>query len=362
MPETETLTELLADLVAFRTVSGEHIIAGQCLDYVEDYLMRRGMYVHRHLSKGFPSLVATSKKTKSPKVLLQAHLDVVPCPDSLYALREENEKLVGRGVFDMKFAAAAFLKLVDELQDNLLAYDFGIMFTSDEEIGGQDGVQALLDLGYRASVCVLPDAGDNWHIEVTQKGAWIARLTMPGVTAHSSRPWEGENAIHRLIEALREIQDLFQEQAADNNTLSINKIMGGTAANQVADRAEAVLDIRFIDNDSYEQLHKEIRAIAARYSIKIETIACVKTCQTDLYNPFVASFLRVAEEIHGSPIQTIRSLGTSDAHYFAAVNIPTILLRPNGGAAHSDTEWLNKASYIKYYQLIKTYVQKEAKT
>jgi succinyl-diaminopimelate desuccinylase len=115
----QNLTQLLSKLVAFKTVSGDLPAALTCTEYVENYLLERGMRVQRHMYNEVPSLVATTKATKSPKVLLQAHLDVVPCPKTLFNLTENDGRLIGRGVFDMKFAGAVFLKLVDDLQDEL---------------------------------------------------------------------------------------------------------------------------------------------------------------------------------------------------------------------------------------------------
>ncbi len=360
MQETKTLIQLLADLVAFHTVSGEYEPAASCLDYIEAYLVKRGMYVKRLEFNGFPSLVATINQTKRPKVLLQAHLDVVACPDALYNLSEKDGRLVGRGVFDMKFAAAIFLKVVDELKDKLTNYDFGIMLTTDEEIGGSNGVKALLDSGYGAKVCILPDGGDLWQIETTHKGAWIAALTASGKSSHGSRPWEGDNAIHRLIDALSEIKELFKDQHVDSDTLSINKIIGGTVVNQVADKAEAILDMRFLSNEGHAQLQEKIVNIADCHGVKVRTMYCIMVSKTNTTHPLVASFLKIAEKVHGKPLGKTRSLGTSDAHFFAKRGIPAILVRPEGGCAHGDDEWISKDGFEKYYQLVKAYVQKEA--
>jgi succinyl-diaminopimelate desuccinylase len=355
--QDKTLNQLLADLVAFRTVTGEQQAASACLDHINAYLTQRGMTVKRLKFNDFPSLIATTRSTKTPKLLLQAHVDVVSAPDNCYKLLEKDGKLFGRGVFDMKFAAAVFLKVVDELQDRLTEYDFGIMLTSDEEVGGKDGVKALLNAGYKAAVCVLPDAGDNWQIETSHKGCWTVRACASGIAAHGSRPWEGDNAINRLVDMLSETRKLFEGQNADSDTLSINKILGGTVANQVADKAEATLDMRFVSEQDYTGLHKKIKAIAKRYNVSLKTVRYIKISKTNADHPLVASFLQIAEKIHGKPLDEVRSLGSSDAYYFADVSIPVILVRPDGGCAHGDGEWIDKAGLENYYQVVKAYVE-----
>src|SRR3954471_4445492 len=109
--QSESLAGLLARLVAFRTVTADLVAAKECADFVESYLRERGMNVQRLESNGFPGLVAASQVTKKPKVLLQAHLDVVPAAARCFELQPKDDRLVGRGAFDMKFAAAVFLKI-----------------------------------------------------------------------------------------------------------------------------------------------------------------------------------------------------------------------------------------------------------
>lgn len=343
--------------MAFRTVTGEQQAASACLDYVDDYLSARGMHVSRSESNGFPSLVATTRKSKAPKLMLQAHIDVVSAPDDCYKLHEKRGRLMGRGVFDMKFAAAIFMKITDDLQGTLTDHDFGIMLTSDEEVGGADGVKALLNDGYKPAVCLLPDAGDDWRIETSHKGCWTVRVRAGGMAAHGSRPWEGENAIDRLVDMLSETRKLFEGQHADTDTLSINEIVGGSATNQVADKAQATLDIRFVSEASYGRIHKKVNAIAKRHGVLLEDIRNIRISTTDVAHPLVASFLKVAKQIHGRPLNQVRSLGTSDAYYFADMGIPVILVRPGGGSAHGDGEWIDKEGLEKYYRVVKAYVE-----
>jgi succinyl-diaminopimelate desuccinylase len=351
------LEKILADLVAFRTVSGDRQAATRCLDYAEAYLSGRGMKTVRREFRGFPALVATTRRTKSPRVILQAHIDVVAAPDACYTLHEKDGKLFGRGVFDMKFAAAIFLKVADALGSRLKDYDFGIMLTTDEEVGGADGVKALLDAGYGAEVCVLPDAGDDWCLETSHKGTWIGRASAAGTAAHGSRPWEGDNAIDRLMDALCEIRGLFDGQNMDSDTLSVNTIAGGAVFNQIADKAEAVVDLRFLSNGNYDRIRRDIDGVAARYGVSMETIRLINVTNTDVQHPLVLPFLRIAERLRGKPLGRVRSLGVSDAHYLLARGIPVILVRPGGGSAHGDNEWIDRRGLHEYYRVVQSYVE-----
>ena len=72
------------------------------------------------------------------------------------------------------------------------------MFTTDEELGGENGVGELLKHGWSAGLAVIPDGGENWQVESAAKGPLRAEIVcLAGRSAHGSRPWEGENAIAR---------------------------------------------------------------------------------------------------------------------------------------------------------------------
>lgn len=350
------MIDTLSDLINYQTHAGNKSDIADCFDYIHSLLTKSSLHIHRHICEGFPSLVATTQPSLHPKLLLQAHLDVVPAHSDFYKLSEKSGKLYGRGVFDMKFAAACYLQLLEDLADELDRYDFGIMLTSDEEIGGENGVGYLLDKGYGADVCILPDGGNDWQIETTCNGVWIIRLSAQGQSAHGSRPWEGQNAINSLLKGLEEIHDLFGELRPNKNSITVSKIQGGSAVNQVPDYAEAILDMRFITDNEYRKNKQRITDIAHAHHLTLHTVARVKARNVAIDNDEVQSFLSIAEDVLKKPVSKTHSLGASDACHFAGHGIPTIVIRPTGGGAHSDHEWINKAELLNFYELLRRYV------
>ncbi len=356
------LIQKLQDLVAFQTVEAAQTEQAECFDYIANELAASKINIRRGYSNELPWLVATTQNTKQPKIILQAHLDVVPGAPEMYDMIKVDDKLIGRGVYDMKFAAACYLQLVTDLRDGLGNYNFGIMFTSDEEIGGENGVGYLLDEGYGAEICILPDGGDNWTLESECNGVWLVEIIAAGKTAHGSRPWEGENAIMKLISCLNDIQRVFPMDDHDKSTLTVSRIKGGEAMNQVPAVAKVTLDMRFTDEAAYSSKRIEVETIIRSAGLELETIARVDNVRVNVEQPTVAEFMRIAESVRGKPIDCGRSYGSSDAHYFTAKGIPTILIRPDGGGAHSDHEWINKDSFQEFYRVLKSYVQETAKT
>lgn len=352
----KTLIKVLDDLVAHQSTEGNNAAKSACIEFMGVELKKHGLKPRYYERNGLPSIVATTQDTTTPKLLLQAHVDVVPGNKQLFNLTEREDQLIGRGVYDMKFAAACYLELARELSHELHNYDFGIMLTTDEEIGGDNGVGMLIEEGYRAQVCVLPDGGDNWMIQSVCNGVWAIELTARGKTAHGSKPWEGENAIDKLVAALEDIRQLFKFKEPEKCTLTVSQMSGGKAFNQVPDHAEATLDMRFVDAACYNEKRSKVEHIAHKYDLQLKTVAQVDPNITDLSHPEVSYFIETAERITGKEIKSTRSTGSSDARYFDAVNIPVILIRPDGGGAHSENEWIDRQSLFQFYDVIKSYV------
>ncbi len=359
MPKQLSLRDLLADLVAFQTESGQYDATAELLSFVKYFADQRGYHTTEYVSNDFPSLVVRSRMSEKPTVTLQAHIDVVKARDDLYRLVADGDKLYGRGVYDMKFAVACYLKLLDELTNDSQTYNFALMLTSDEEIGGQDGVRYVLDQDYQTDVCVLPDGGDNWEIEERAKGACLAVVTAKGITAHGSRPWEGDNASQKVINAVHEMQKLDTGKR-DGVTVAITQMKSDTAMNQIPEAACVSLDIRFMTMDEYEDIHTKLNKIAKKHGCDVEMAVFIEPMKTNLQHPLVELFTDIAAKMTDRPVKSRTSLGASDGRFFARKDIPTIIMRPEGGGAHSDDEWISEASMEQYYEVLKQYIQQVA--
>lgn len=240
---------VLAQLVAIPSFSDNLAMTAEIINYAAEYLRGCGLSVEIMTDDGHPSLVATSAGTKNPKhpkLLLQSHLDVVPCQLSQLELASnEHGHLCGRGVYDMKFAAACFLVAARELRDELATLDFGIMLTTDEETGGHHGVGYLTSQGYNADAVLLPDGGGNWQVETEARGSWSFEVTAHGVASHGARPWLGKNAIESLLQFANTVKSIVPHEKEDSSTLVISQIRGGEAVNQVPAEASATFDMRY---------------------------------------------------------------------------------------------------------------------
>lgn len=354
------IEKYLSQLVSYKTVQGNQSDFHDCLDWLESFFSERYLYTHRQEKNGSESLVATTKATKKPKLLLAAHLDVVPAHNSSFKLKSVGGKLFGRGTYDMKFAIAVFMQIVEELKESISDYDFGIMITTDEESGGEDGVKHLLNTGWTTDVSVLPDGGDNWRLEETAKGFWLIEATAEGKTAHGSRPWEGVNAIDELVDFLEEAKSFFKNQSTTSPTLTIVTIEGGEALNQVPEKAIARLDIRTTEAGNHHGLMQKLEKSASKRNIILNKKFSGQPMFTDISKPYAKSFIKHLQDITGAEPELTQSLGSSDGRFFAEKGIEVLIMRPDGGGAHSDNEWVASADLEKFKALIKNYLQEVA--
>ena len=356
--------DILQKLVELPTVSSDRAVNEVALDYIEDFLARRGMHTKRFMWQGHGSLVATTRPTKTPTVMFAGHIDVVPADPSQFVLRQENGRIYGRGVVDMKSAIAAYLQLIDDIKDELGQYDIGIMITTDEEVGNgpeTNGSSYILSQGYRSKVCVLPDGGSNWQLETRSKGAYHFDLTTSGKSAHGSRPWEGENAISKLLGALRDIQELFANEGPLTSTHNIGTISGGQATNQIAESARVAIDVRYMEPEDLPQLQAELGAIAARHGAELREQVIIPPQKNELSNPWIASFRDSIESVTGIVCTGTMSYGGGDARYFNELNIPCAIFYPPGSGHHGAEEWIEASALPLFREILADYIAKTAR-
>jgi succinyl-diaminopimelate desuccinylase len=361
-----SLIGILTQLVSFETTAAHPDEIACALEWIEREMKKCPLTVHKSESNGVPSLVFTTQPTRKPKLLLVAHIDVVPAPAAAFTLLQGGDRLYGRGVLDMKFAAACYIQLCHELGASLAEYDFGIMLTTDEEHGGFDGTKALLDdEHFRCDFALIPDGGFNWQFEEQAKGILHIRVCSRGVSAHSSRPWEGTNPAWSLFAFLAAMNSYFEEQKRSSeyySTMNISMISGGDAMNKVPDMLEARVDIRFVPEISKDKLAEKLGSIAREYkNIELEEISSGHPHTSDISRKEPKSFSRIARELYGITTGTSKAHGGSDARFFAEHNIPTFLIAPRGGGHHTDAEWIDAQDMERFYRVLKAWVMKWTK-
>jgi succinyl-diaminopimelate desuccinylase len=353
------VVRLLKDLISFRTTRDSAAELVKCVNYIEDYFSGLNLDIKLYEKNNVLSIVIT-KHSKTPKIFLAGHFDVVEGDDEQFKPVDDGRKIYGRGALDMKSGLAILMYIMKELAKT--NDGIGLMITGDEEVGGMDGTKYLLEQGYRSEVVLLPDGGLNPQtIIVKEKGFLRIKLSSLGMPAHSSRPWLGKNAFDSLLGAIENIKKIFiplSEHPEGNwvHTLNIGKISGGVTFNQVAAEAFAELDIRYTEEDTLAELYKKI-VLASGEEVGVELVLSGVMTFLDTTLPLVKNYILSLKDIGLNAVFS-STHGSSDARYFAEYNIPVIMSQPEGGLHHARGEWVSIASLETYYDLILNYLKK----
>jgi acetylornithine deacetylase/succinyl-diaminopimelate desuccinylase-like protein len=341
------------------TLSEDPIANDLALDYIQQHMRKAGMYCKRETYDNHSVLLASTRPTNTltPTVLLVAHSDVVLANEKMFKLVGKGDKLTGRGVYDMKFAIAGYMQLVSDLGESLPTYDFGILITTDEEIGSRAATQ-LVKNGLRPKVCIMPDStAPGWDIETLAKGFWRFDLIARGRTAHASRPWEGESASFKLLQVLHELKSKFSEHAPDTDTLNIGKIHGGQAYNILPDEMMASVEIRYMSQKTLRVQQKVVADLCKRYDLTFNEDTLCSAVTTDINHPLVAKYMASVEQITGKRPQPITSYGGSDAPPFYDAGINCILSCCEGGGHHTDQEWISRKSFLQFVPILREFLE-----
>lgn len=353
----------LEKLISFKTITNNCKENKKSLSWIKKQVKKLPVYIEEFDSNGFTSLIITTQKTKKPIIWLAAHLDVAPAPDEMFSPFFKNGKLYGRGAYDMKFAIACYLKLLRELGEDLMKYNFGLVITTDEEVGGYNGTKLFLEKGFGAKVCFLPDVGQSWKFEKGAKASWQILIQSKGKSAHGSSPWQGKNAIEELIEFLHILKKEFPIEPCKienhyHNSINIGKIQGGEVVNQVADFAEALVDIRWKPEIEKIHIEKRINDIKKKYKdITIKEINFRNGYKTELNSYYFSLFSNIAHKKFKIKISSVFSHGTSDACFFNNKQIPVILIQPKGGGHHTGKEWVDIKDLERYYLILREFIE-----
>lgn len=276
------------------------------------------------------------------RVLILGHFDTVWDVGTLERMpvREEDGRLHGPGVYDMKasIAVAAHALRASRRSDARMPRVI-TLFTTDEEIGSGTS-RALIEQEAREAdaVLVLEPSLPGGAAKTHRKGCGEFTVTVRGVSAHAGiDPGKGASAILELahqIVALQSLQDL-----ARGISVNVGVIEGGTRANVIAERASATVDVRVPTMDDAARIQKAILALSPRDPrVTVEVVGGVERPPLER----TAGVGRLYEQARAAAATLGRDLaeggtgGGSDGNFTAALGVPTLDgLGPEGDGAHA---------------------------
>ena len=282
-------------------------------------------------------------------VLLAGHLDTVPAQHNLPG-RREGDRVFGLGASDMKGALAVMIELARG------GAPFDCLFFGREELPGKYSALApLLErerLDYELVVMMEPTANE---LHAGCVGNVNATWTFSGRSAHSARPWDGENAIHAAARGIAALAGFDREEHVfDGLTFyevaSVTEIHGGIAQNVIPDRAVCGVNYRVAPGRSPDAARARLRELCVGGELVIDSLA--PSGPVALANPraqalIEAGGLRVAPKQAWTPVAEFGQAGLNAVNFGPGEPVQ----------AHRRDESVSVDSLVRSYEVLEAFAR-----
>lgn len=352
--------DLTAALVDIRSVSHDEALIA---DAIEAALraQTRGFEISRFGNR----VMARTRRGLPTRVVLAGHLDTVPIADNVPSWRtdspDEGDTLHGCGTVDMKSGLAVFLHLAATLSAPV--HDLTLICYDCEEIAATHNGLGFIErekpdwLAGDIAILGEPTGG---LIEAGCQGTMRIRLSAKGIRAHSARAWMGENAIHKLGNALSTLHS-YVPRVVDidgcqyREGLSAVAVSGGVAGNVIPDEVYLDVNFRFAPDRSEDQAFAHVREVfAADLADGVLTAEITDSAPgalPGLTHPAAAALLGAA----GGEFRA--KYGWTDVARFSALGVPAVNLGPGDPSlAHRADERVPVAQIREVTALLRTYL------
>lgn len=356
----KTDIELLRELIAIPSVSSDIPEVNRAMERMESYLQEHGVLCCMEEFRGRKVLYASTTKGKVHDYLLNCHLDVVPVKDvSQFNATISGDRMYGRGTDDCKGSAVVIANVLVDLMGKA---DVGAIFTADEEIGGLT-TEYMVKEGYGAKKLIVVIDGPKYTITIAEKGMVNIKLSARGIAAHSSRPWEGENAIEKLLDGYHKIRNIFVNRTPKDadvwfNTYSLDIIKGGSISNMVPESAEMLINVRFTKTGEEKEIAERMREVSG-LEVEITDVSVPVFCDENK-EELVSLKTIMQRSFPDKEITFSKMCGATDARYFARFSTPVAILGVDGGGCHSEKEWVRLENLDEMAEMLKSYFAKKS--
>ena len=352
MPATRQNPSMAADDLARRTL--------ELVDIPSESRNEAEIAAYVRAAVSLPTLFASDdvlfvgRRRGLPLVVLAGHLDTVPAQDNLPGHLADGV-VHGLGASDMKGGLAVMIELARTLRETALDVAY-LFFVREELAAGESALPAFFSACpdvHEAALVVMLEPTDN-EIHAGCLGNLNTRLAFAGVSAHSARPWTGDNAIHRALRALAAVarlepDDVEVEGLVFREVVSVVRIEGGIAQNVVPDRAVAELNYRYAPSRTPEEAVRRLRELVPEGTV--ETLANSPPAHVVVDTP-LARRLREAGSFAIQPKQAWTPVAE-----FAAQGLDAVNLGPGATRyAHRRDEQVEVTELVRTYEALQRFL------
>ncbi len=242
--------------------------------------------------KGIPQIKNLYAKIgkDSPNFCFAGHTDVVPVGDlkswtvNPFGGVIKNQKLIGRGVSDMKGSIACFIAAVSEFLkiNKKINGSISLLITGDEETVAINGtkkvIAKLIQKKEKINFCIVGEPTNENKlgemIKIGRRGSITGHLTIIGIQGHVAYPHSSNNPSTIIVEVLNKIKKLKLDKGNKDfeaSNLEITKInIDNTADNVIPAEANASFNVRFNNLHTSSSIKKKLNKIFSSTSKKFK--------------------------------------------------------------------------------------------
>jgi glutamate carboxypeptidase len=271
-------------------------------------------------------------ETAAGQLLALGHSDTVWPLGTLRRMpfKEEDGRLWGPGVLDMKAGIAFFIFAMRALRDlrRMPSRRVVLLLVSDEEVGSETSRELTIKEAKQSdAVLVLePGTGLTGKLKTARKGVGDYTIRVEGRAAHAGVDFSaGANAI---VEIARQVQSAAGWTDLERGlTVNPGVIRGGTRTNVVPAEAEVDIDIRVRTMSDAEELDTKFKSLVPfdeRCRLQVRGGLNRPPMEP---TPAIAKLFGVAKSIGneiGITVEESATGGGSDGNFTAAAGVPTL--------------------------------------
>ena len=341
------LDKLTQELIVIESVTGDE---NKILDFIEEYLQNSEFSGEIIRNNG--GIIAYYPSSES-SIALVGHVDTVPIdPNQVFI--NDTSKIYGRGSVDMKSGIAVMLEVLTKNFKEVVA----VFYTAEEGPMVNNGLELLMpilknDFNLEFAVILEPTNGE---VQLGCLGSANADLQINGKSAHSARPWMGENPIFKLSEVINFIHNNeIEEHSIDGllfkQIITATTISGGSANNVIPSYVNLNINYRFLPTQNEVEAAQFLTDTFSKYGdIKIKNTS--NGALPNLQSQKVKDFISIT----GSEVTPKQAW--TDIARFTKENIPAVNYGPgNPLLAHSPDEFVNTNQIVESYELIVKYLK-----
>ena len=290
---------------------------------------------------------------------LVGHMDTVfPADTSFTAFQEHGDICRGPGVYDMKGGLVVGVYALKALRDlgALDAMPVTFLCNSDEEIGSPASRSWIEEQAGQCLACLVFEGGGlNREVVTGRKGRLGLRVTVRGRAGHAAKSGPKASAILELAHKIMALEALNNDAEI---TVNVGHVEGGIGPNTVPERAQALVDARFLSPEGQSRLRESLAALFAEQTVPgtscehVETTGRPAMPQSGANKRLYAAARRQAAWL-GYDLPDELRFGVSDANFIAGRGVPVLDgLGPLGDLDHSDKEYILRRSLVERSALV----------